>query len=98
MASNNPNNNGILETAEDIQVRREQVLDRYDQFKQAASLRRDKLLQAKAYAYFKFDADDLESWIYEKLRITNEDLAKDTTNIQTKLSRHEAINLYKYFL
>ena len=28
-------NIGILETAEDIQIRREQVLDRYDHFKQA---------------------------------------------------------------
>lgn len=90
--TNNANSNvGILETVEDIQVRREQVLDRYDQFKHAANVRRDKLLQAKAYAYFKFDADDLESWIHEKLRIVNEDLSNDTTNIQAKLSRHEVI-------
>lgn len=89
-SSSNSANIGILETVEDIQTRREQVLDRYDQFKVAANARRDKLIQAKAYAYFKFDADELETWIYEKLRIANEDLAKDATNVQTKLSRHEA--------
>lgn len=92
MASNSQNSGytGILETVEDIQVRREQVLDRYDNFLEAAKLRREKLVQAKSYAYFKFDADELESWIYDKLRIANEDLTKDTSNIQTKLARHEA--------
>lgn len=90
-------NIGILETAEDIQIRREQVLDRYDHFKQAANARRDKLLQAKSYAYFKFDADELESWIYEKLRIANEDLDKDITNVQNKLSRHEAIRKKHFY-
>ena len=33
----------ILETAEDIQERREQVLNRYLEFKAAARLRREKL-------------------------------------------------------
>ena len=102
MASNNrPSNgytDGILETVEDIQARREQVLDRYDGFIEAAKSRRERLLQSKSYAYFKFDVNELESWIYEKLRIANEDLSKDSTsNIQTKLSRHEAIyNIYIY--
>lgn len=70
-------------------MRREQVLSRYDYVKNASNIRRDKLLQAKAYAFFKFDADDLESWIYEKLRIANEDLGHDVTNIQNKLTRHQ---------
>ena len=33
----------ILETAEDIQQRREQVLKRYVDFKEAARIKRDKL-------------------------------------------------------
>lgn len=95
--NNNPSNVDILETVEDIQVRREQVLDRYEHFKNAANIRRDKLLQSKAYAFFKFDADDLESWIHEKLRIANEDVSNDVTNIQTKLTRHEVILKTSFF-
>lgn len=80
----------VLETAEDIQARREQVLQRYELFKDAAKVRRDKLEDAKAYQLFKRDADELEAWIYEKLQTANEDSYKDTTNLQAKIQKHEA--------
>lgn len=81
----------VLETAEDIQARREQVLQRYEQFKDAAKQRRDKLEDARAFQYFKRDADELEAWINEKLQTANEDsMSKDTTNLQAKIQKHEA--------
>ena len=80
----------VLETAEDIQARREQVLQRYDQFTEAAKQRRDKLEDARAFQYFKRDADEIEAWIYEKLQTANEDSHKDTTNLQAKIQKHEA--------
>ena len=80
----------VLETAEDIQARREQVLQRYEQFKDAAKQRRDKLEDARAFQYFKRDADEIEAWIYEKLQTANEDSYKDTTNLQAKIQKHEA--------
>lgn len=81
----------VLETAEDIQARREQVLQRYEQFKDAAKVRRDKLEDARLFQCFKRDADEIEAWIYEKLQTVNEDsYNKDTTNLQAKIQKHEA--------
>ncbi|VDP70732.1 unnamed protein product [Schistosoma mattheei] len=66
----------ILETPEDIRERREQVLSRYSAFKEATQYRRHK------YQYFKRDADELESWINEKLQTyANEDF-KELSNLQ----------------
>jgi hypothetical protein len=58
----------VLETAEDIQARREQVLQRYEHFKEAAKLRRNKLENSREYQFFKRDADELEAWLIEKLQ------------------------------
>ena len=80
----------VLETAEDIQARREQVLQRYEQFKDAAKQRRDKLEDARSFQYFKRDADEIEAWIIEKLQTVSEDSYKDTTNLQAKIQKHEA--------
>lgn len=80
----------ILETAEDIQQRREEVLDRYGAFKQAISDRRNKLEDSRRYQYFKRDADELESWIYEKLQTASDESYKDPTNLQAKIQKHQA--------
>jgi spectrin alpha len=42
----------ILETAEDIQERREQVLTRYAQFKQDARVKREKLEDSRKYQVY----------------------------------------------
>ncbi|OWF51217.1 Spectrin alpha chain [Mizuhopecten yessoensis] len=72
----------ILETAEDIQGRREEVLFRYTNFKDACQERRKKLEDSRRYQYFKRDADELESWIYEKLQTASDESYKDPTNLQ----------------
>lgn len=72
----------ILETAEDIQERREQVLNRYAQFKDATSDRRNRLEDARKFMYFKRDADELEGWINEKLQTASDESYRDPTNLQ----------------
>jgi spectrin alpha len=73
----------VLETAEDIQARREQVLARFAHFKEAAKYRRDKLEDSREYQYFKRDADELEMWINEKIQLcSQDDTYRDTTSVQ----------------
>ena len=78
----------ILETVEDIQNRREQVLRRYAEFKEATRLRRQRLEDAKRYHQFKRDADEVEAWINEKLQIACDESYKDPTNLQVTLVRN----------
>ena len=75
----------ILETPEDIQQRREQVLDRYSAFKDATKQRRQRLEDARRYMYFKRDADELESWINEKLQTASDESYRDPTNLQVDI-------------
>jgi spectrin alpha len=72
----------ILETAADIENRRQGVLFHYEQFKTNCSDRRQKLEDSRRYQYFKRDADELESWIYEKLQTASDESYKDPTNLQ----------------
>lgn len=80
----------ILETAEDIQERREQVLSRYSEFKLETRQKREKLEDSRRFQYFKRDADELESWIHEKLQAASEESYRDTTNLQAKIQKHQA--------
>nr|CAD7598155.1 unnamed protein product [Timema genevievae] len=80
----------ILESAEDIQERRDQVLHRYGDFKSEARSKREKLEDSRRFQYFKRDADELESWIYEKLQAASDESYKDPTNLQAKIQKHQA--------
>ena len=77
----------ILETVEDIQNRREQVLRRYAEFKEATRVRRQRLEDAKRYHQFKRDADEVEAWINEKLQIACDENYRDPTNLQVGFER-----------
>ncbi|VDN16872.1 unnamed protein product, partial [Dibothriocephalus latus] len=83
----------ILETPEDIRNRRNQVLDRYAAFKEATDERRRRLEEAKRYQYFKRDADELESWMLEKLQTYQNEDFKDLANLQSKKQKHQALEL-----
>lgn len=80
----------ILETVDDIQDRRDQVLGRYSQFKTEARHKRDRLEESRRFQYFKRDADELESWIHEKLQAASDESYKDPTNLQAKIQKHQA--------
>lgn len=42
------------------------------------------------FQYFKRDADELESWIHEKLQAASDESYKDPTNLQAKIQKHQA--------
>ncbi|XP_016120598.1 spectrin alpha chain, non-erythrocytic 1-like, partial [Sinocyclocheilus grahami] len=75
----------VLESAEDIQERRQQVLDRYHRFKELSVVRRQKLEDSYRFQFFRRDADELEKWIQEKLQIASDENYKDPSNLQTRL-------------
>ncbi|GFO16769.1 spectrin alpha chain [Plakobranchus ocellatus] len=80
----------VLETAEDIQARRDEVLGRYAAFKAACRDRKHNLEDSRRYQYFKRDADELESWINEKLQTAMDESYRDPTNLQAKIQKHQA--------
>lgn len=77
----------VLETAEDIQDRRQQVLDRYRRFKELSVMRRQKLEDSYRFQCFRRDAEELEKWIQEKLQIASDENYKDPSNLQVGVSR-----------
>uniref|UniRef100_A0A8C4WXB9 Spectrin alpha, non-erythrocytic 1 n=1 Tax=Eptatretus burgeri TaxID=7764 RepID=A0A8C4WXB9_EPTBU len=80
----------ILETADDIQERRQQVLDRYSRFKELSLQRRQKLEDSRRFQFFRRDADELDKWIQEKLQVASDESYKDPTNLQGKIQKHQA--------
>ncbi|XP_034234548.1 spectrin alpha chain isoform X1 [Thrips palmi] len=87
---NAPKEVKILESADDIQERREQVLTWYGEFKAEARSKRVKLEDSRRFQYFKRDADELELWINEKLQAASDESYKDPTNLQAKIQKHQA--------
>ncbi|EDL13221.1 spectrin alpha 1 [Mus musculus] len=79
----------VLETAEEIQHRRAEVLNQYQRFKDRVAERGQKLEESYHYQVFRRDADDLEKWIMEKLEIAK-DKTYEPTNIQGKYQKHES--------
>ena len=77
-----------LKHLEDVRQRRNQVLARYQGFKESAKQRREKLEQARRFQQFKRNADELESWINEKVQIVSEESLKDRTNLQVGIKNH----------
>ena len=73
---------GRLEDPEALRQRRDTVLERYQGFKEAARQRREKLEGARKFQQFRRDADELESWIREKMQVVSDDAYKDSTNLQ----------------
>lgn len=75
-----------LQSASDVRARRDQVLSKYEGFKEAARKRREKLEEAKRFQQFKRSADELEAWVNEKMQIVSDESHKDRTNLQVKTS------------
>uniref|UniRef100_A0A8C0TVF4 Spectrin alpha chain, erythrocytic 1 n=1 Tax=Canis lupus familiaris TaxID=9615 RepID=A0A8C0TVF4_CANLF len=80
----------VLETAEEIQKRRQEVLTRYQRFKELVAERGQKLEESYYYQVFRRDADDLEKWILEKLKIADDKSYEDPSNIQGKYRKHQS--------
>lgn len=81
----------ILETVEDIQNRRHEVLSHYERFKHETIEKRHLLEDAMQYQQFRQNANELESWLYEKLQAaSDENYARDSTNLQARIQKHHA--------
>ncbi|XP_006861684.1 PREDICTED: spectrin alpha chain, erythrocytic 1 isoform X2 [Chrysochloris asiatica] len=83
----------VLETADEIQERRQEVLARYQRFKELVAERGQKLEESYHYQVFRRDADDLGKWIVEKINIAGDKSYEDPTNIQGKYDKHESFTL-----
>lgn len=82
MSEQTPGGDPKLQNPQDVKLKRDKVLTKYKEFKDAARLRRERLEGAKKFQQFKRDADELESWICEKLQLVSEESLKDRTNLQ----------------
>ncbi|XP_076436788.1 spectrin alpha chain-like isoform X4 [Babylonia areolata] len=73
-----------------INDKRDQVLDRWSQLKEALIDNRSKLGEAQTLQQFSRDADEMENWLQEKLQIAMDETYKDPSNIQSKFQKHQA--------
>nr|CDS29622.1 Spectrin alpha actinin [Hymenolepis microstoma] len=74
-----------------IQAKRDEVLGRWGELKQAMIENRSRLGDAQTLQAFLRDADEMEIWINEKLQATMDDSYKDPTiNVQAKHQKHQA--------
>lgn len=80
----------ICESIQDIQELRTSVLRHYDQFLQQTNIKRARLDESRRFQYFKRDADELESWINEKLQTACDESYREATNLQVKIQKHQA--------
>lgn len=81
MAEQQPGGKKAKNLAE-VRTKRDQVLERYQSFKDAARVRREQLQAARKFQQFRRDADELESWISERVQILSDDAYKERTNLQ----------------
>lgn len=84
MAEQTPGGEIRVKNPEDVKVKRDLVLAKYQGFKDAAKQRRERLEGAKKFHKFKRDADELEAWISEKLQLVSEESLKDRANLQVR--------------
>jgi hypothetical protein len=67
---------------EAIQSRRDGLLKNWNEFKQAAVSRRSKLENSKGLQEFLRNAEEIEQWIEDKMKISTDESYKDPSNMQ----------------
>ncbi|CAG5125562.1 unnamed protein product, partial [Candidula unifasciata] len=73
-----------------VSDKRDQALDRWSKLKDALIENRSKLGEAQTLQQFSRDADEMETWLQEKLQIAMDESYKDPSNIQSKHQKHQA--------
>uniref|UniRef100_UPI00397EE5A5 hypothetical protein n=1 Tax=Salmonella sp. s51944 TaxID=3159655 RepID=UPI00397EE5A5 len=66
------------------------LLDRRNDLMDKSDVRGKVLADSLRYQQFDRDADEVESWIRDKLKVTMDDSYKDPTNLQGKKHKHRA--------
>lgn len=76
--------------ADRVRVRVDQVVDMWNRLKQLADRRRQQLQQAIGYHQFFTDADDVDTWLLDTLRVvSSDDLGGDESSVQNLLQKHQ---------
>lgn len=68
--------------SEEIKARREELVARRSALSEKSSKRRRDLDDSHKYQLFDRDADEMKSWIVEKLKTASDESYKDPTNLQ----------------
>merc|ERR1719293_417054 len=76
--------------AADIQQKKKDVLERWEKLKEALIEKRAQLGEHQTLQQFSRDADEIETWMLEKLQLAQEENYKDPANIQSKHQKHQA--------
>merc|ERR1711971_1097060 len=74
----------------DIENKKKEVLDRWKKLKEAHIEKRAQLGESQTLQQFSRDADEIETWMLEKLQVAQEEAGKDPANIQSKHQKHQA--------
>merc|ERR1740129_151446 len=74
----------------DIENKKKEVLDRWEKLKEALIEKRAQLGESQTLQQFSRDADEIETWMLEKLQVAQEEVGKDPANIQSKHQKHQA--------
>merc|ERR1719445_2621947 len=74
----------------DINQKKKDVLERWEKLKEALIEKRAQLGESQTLQQFSRDADEIETWMLEKLQLAQEENYKDQANIQSKHQKHQA--------
>ena len=74
----------------DINQKKKDVLERWEKLKEALIEKRAQLGESQTLQQFSRDADEIETWMLEKLQLAQEENYKDPANIQSKHQKHQA--------
>ncbi|XP_023222634.1 spectrin alpha chain-like [Centruroides sculpturatus] len=77
-------------STDDINDKKQQVLDRWKHLKQGLIEKRSKLGESQTLQHFSRDADEIENWIADKLQMAIDESYKDPANIQSKHQKQQA--------
>ncbi|XP_025833247.1 spectrin beta chain, non-erythrocytic 1 [Agrilus planipennis] len=76
--------------AQNIDDRRQQVLERRQNVKDLCQARTYALEASKNFQEFRAEVNDLRAWLNEKLKTASDESYRDLSNLERKLQKHEA--------
>ena len=79
--------------ADRIQERLQEIFSMWNNLLDSSAARRRRLEEAVEYHQFFTDADDVDLWMLDTLRlVSSEDVGRDEANVQSLLKKHKDIN------
>jgi spectrin beta len=76
--------------ADKIKNRIDEINTQWDNLIELAAYRRKRLLEAVDFYQFFADADDVDTWMHDTLRlVSSEDVGHDESSVQSLLKKHK---------